>query len=107
MEATAGAHLKTMHIAWGTGAVAATKSDTALGSEQQPVRKQAIATTPSADTMQWVGTLTATGSHSITEAGLFHTSTVAGSIMLIRGVFTAIPVDSADAIEFTISMQQS
>ena len=99
------ANMNTMHVAWGSSASAPAKGQTALLAEEKPARVAAASTQSAADTLQWVGTLTATGSHTISEAGLFTNGTT--GTMLMRGNFGDIPVASSDAIEFTFTFQQS
>lgn len=93
------------YVHWGTGAGAAAKGDTALTTPGSEARVIGTATQPLADQNQWVATLTADGTKTITEAGLFDAST-AGN-MMIRGDFTGIPLTSGDKIEFTIQLQHA
>jgi len=97
--------IHTMWVAWGSGTTGPLKNQTALVTEEKPVRTEAGATQESADLLQWVGTLTATGDNTITEVGLFTDSLAA--TMLIRSTHSAIPVANLDAVEYTISLQQS
>ena len=100
------------NIGWGTGATAAAVTDTALVTEAAPTTsggrtagtESRVTTSVTNDTYQVQGTVTAGGSLSITEAGLFDALT-AGA-MLIRSVFTAIGVASGDSIAFTFGLQQ-
>lgn len=99
------------NIGWGTGTNAAATSDTALQTEAAPtasggrtVGTEARATTTNTnDTYQVTGTVTAGGSLSITEAGLF--DAVSAGVMLIRSVFTAVAVVSGDSIAFTFGLK--
>jgi len=94
------------YIHWGTGTTTAANNNTALetasGHEsrvQGAMTQQQ--TNVSNDTFQVVGTITcATAAKAITEAGLFDASS-SGNCFL-RGTFSAINVNVADSIEFTI-----
>lgn len=93
------------YIAWGTGAGTAAKSDTTLFTEAAEARVSATKSQPAVDTNRWVGTITASGAKTITNAGVF-TSTAAG-LMIIKGDFAGIALNANDAIEFTIDLQQT
>lgn len=107
IDGTSSTHLDgtNAHVAQGTGTNAAAKGDTTLQTEASEARETATASQPSADTNQWVATITADGTKAITEAGLFDASTVGN--LIIRSVFNAINVDSGDSIQFTFSLQQA
>lgn len=89
----------------GTGTTTPAKGDTALvtavGSRQASLTK----TQPAADTLQFVGTVAYTDTYTITEVGLFEDAT--SGDLLQRHVFTGIPVENGDSIEFTIKHQQA
>jgi hypothetical protein len=99
------------NIGWGTGTTAAAVTDTALQTEAAPttsggrtVGTEARTTvTVTNDNYQVTGTVTATGTLSITEAGLF--DAVSSGNMLIHSVFTAISVNSGDSIAFTFGLK--
>jgi hypothetical protein len=57
-------------------------------------------TTVTNDTFQVVGTRTATGSGTVTVAGLFDAAS--GGNLFLKGDFAGIPLSSGDAIQFTI-----
>lgn len=97
--------LATPFIAWGTGAGTAAKGDTTLFTEASEARVAAAASQPSADINQWVGTLTADGAKTITNAGVFDASS-AGA-MIVKGDFTGIPLALNDSIQFTITLEQT
>lgn len=95
-------------IGWGTGAGTAAKTDTTLFTEASEARVQGTMTTDgtgSAAKWQLVGTITADGTKTITNAGCFTAST--GGILFIKGDFTGIAVDANDKIEFTITLDPS
>ncbi len=93
-------------IEWGIGAVAADAANSTLGSAGAHESRTAgtmtqQTTNETNDTFQVVGTITcATGAKAITEAGLFDASTSGN--MFLRGTFSAINVNVADSIEFTV-----
>ena len=93
------------YIGWGTGTNTAAKGDTALQTESSETRATATKSQPSSNVNRHVGTITATGTRVITEAGLFTAVTVGN--MLIRGDFSAINLLSGDSIQFTIDLTWS
>jgi hypothetical protein len=95
----------TDYIAWGTGAGTADVGDTTLFTEATEARVSATKSQPAADTNQWVATITADGSKTITNAGVFDASS-AGNL-LIKGDFGGIAVAASDQIQFTIKLQQT
>lgn len=92
----------TYYVAWGTGTNAADKTDTALQTEAAETRVSTTDTQPSANIFQSVGTITATGTKTITEMGLLTANT--SGVLVIRSVFTGIAVNSGDSIQFTIQL---
>lgn len=98
-------------IGWGTGAGTAAATDTTLFTEDNDGRATATlsqqTTTVTGDTYQAVGTITSTGTKTITNAGLFDAATEGTGNMLVKGDFTGIPLVSGDSIEFTIKLQVS
>lgn len=100
------------NIGWGTGTTAAAVTDTALVTEAAPTTaggrtvgtESRTTITNANDNYQVAGTVTAGGTLSIAEAGLF--DAVSAGNMLIRGVFTAIGVSSGDSIAFTFGLKQ-
>lgn len=96
-------------IGWGTGAGTAAEANTTLFTEDTDGRATAtlsqVTTTVTGDTFQAVGTITSTGTKTITNAGLFDAATEDTGNMLIKGDFTGIPLLSGDSIEFTMTLQ--
>lgn len=100
-----------VNIGWGTGTNAANVTDTALQTEAAPTTSggRTVGTasrttvTVTNDNYQVVGTVTAGGILAITEAGVFD-ATTAGNC-LIRSVFSAVNVVSADSIAFTFGLK--
>lgn len=96
-------------IGWGTGAGTAAEGNTTLFTEDTDGRATAtitkVTTTFTGDTYQAVGTITSTGTKTITNAGLFDAATEDTGNMLIKGDFTGIPLLSGDSIEFTMTLQ--
>lgn len=90
-------------IGWGTGAGTAAAADTTLFTEASESRVTATRTQPAADTIQWQGTLTATGAKTITNAGNLTAST--SGTLIVHGDFTGIALAINDQIQFTITLQ--
>lgn len=95
------------YIGWGTGAVAAAENATTLSTESSEARvtgvMSKVTTTVANDTYQVVGTLTANGTKTITNAAFFDAST-SGNIGIL-GDFTGLPLVLNDGIEFTFKLQ--
>jgi hypothetical protein len=96
------------YIAWGTGAGTTAATDTTLFTEtgtrvSGTTTQQTTSTTN--DTFQVVGTLTAGGSLTITNAGTFDASTSGN--LFVKGDFTGVPLNSGDSIQFTVKVQFS
>lgn len=101
---------KPEYIGWGTGAGTAAVGDTTLFTEASearvgPAGSGVTLSQPSADTLQITGTMTAGGSKTITNAGVFTAST-AGTLIL-KADFTGIPLLAGDSIAFTWTLQQT
>lgn len=92
-------------IGWGTGSTAEGVGNTALTTAGAEARVQGSKSSPSARVMRVVGTITATADKTVTEVGLFDQQ-AAGGTMLIRALFTGIPVVTGDQITFTIDYTQ-
>ena len=86
------------YMAVGAGTVAATTSDTALGSELG--RVSLTSSTSSSNVVTYVATFPAgTGTGAVTEAGIFDASS--GGNMLCRTVFAVVNKGSLDAMTIT------
>jgi hypothetical protein len=87
---------------YGTSTGAENKTDTALttaiGTRSTGTQTEGA----SANIYRTVGTITATGTHAITEHGIFSSSS-SGTLM-DRSLFSAINVSSGDSIEFTYEL---
>ena len=107
IDGTSATHLDNTNgkVAWGTGAGTAAKGDTTLFTEATEARVAASTSQSAADTNQWVGTITADGAKTITNAGLFNSA--AGATLFVKGDFTGQALLVGDKIEFTISLQQT
>lgn len=100
------------NIGWGTGATAAAVTDTALQTEAAPTTaggrtvgtESRTTTSVTNDTYNVAGSVTAAGTVSITEAGLFDAVT-AGN-MLIHSVFAAVALVLNDSISFNMGLKQ-
>ncbi len=97
------------YIAWGTGAGTAAITDTTLFTEAAEARVGGTSTqqttTTTNDTYQVVGTMTAGGSRSITNAGLFDANT-SGNLFM-KGDFATVSLNTSDSIAFTFKVQFS
>ena len=103
-----GAATQPKYVAWGTGAGTTSASDTTLFSETGSrttgtATQQTTSTTN--DTYQVIGTLTASGTVTITNAGLFDANTSGN--LFVKGDFTGIGLTSGDSIQFTFKTQFS
>lgn len=96
-------------IGWGTGAGTAAVGDTTLFSEAAETRATGTmteqTTTVTGDTYQVVGTLTASGTKTITNAGVFDAAS--GGDLLIKGDHAGVPLLANDSIEYTFRLQQT
>jgi hypothetical protein len=101
-----------LHIGWGTGAGTTTATDTTLftealvslagGSTDHTLGTSSQQTTTTTDdTYRVIGTRTATGSGTVTNAGLWDAASGGG--LFLKGDFTGIGLASGDAIQFTFS----
>lgn len=97
------------YVAWGTGAGTAAATDTTLFTESAESRTSGtsskVTTTTTSDTYQVVGTITATGSRTITNAGLFDASTSGN--LFVKTDFTGVVLATSDSISFTFKIQFS
>jgi hypothetical protein len=92
-------------VAWGTGAGTAAKGDTTLFTEGPESRVQGTKSTNGSGASakyQVVGTITATGSRTVTNAGLFNASS--SGDLVIKGDFTGIVLATNDQIQFTFTL---
>jgi hypothetical protein len=98
-----GAGTEPAYVAMGTGAGTAAATDTTLFTEVE-TRTAGTSTqqttTVTNDTYQVVGTVTATTTRAITNAGLFDASS-AGNLF-VKGDFATINLATGDSIQFTI-----
>lgn len=103
-----GAATQPKYVAWGTGAGTTAATDTTLftetGSRVAGTTSQQTTSTTN-DTFQVVGTLTAGGSLTITNAGTFDASSSGN--LFVKGDFTGVPLNSGDSIQFTVKVQFS
>ena len=94
-------------VAWGTGAGTAAATDTTLFTESAEARTSgtgsAVTTTNTNDTHQVTGTITATATRAITNAGVFDASSTGN--LYVKGDFTTINLSTGDSIAFTVKVQ--
>ncbi|OGS01550.1 MAG: hypothetical protein A2V88_02685 [Elusimicrobia bacterium RBG_16_66_12] len=98
------------YVGWGTGAGTAAKGDTALFTAATEARVVATRSQPVADKVRWVATITADGSKTITNAGVFDAAgsgspPTGGTPLIVHGDFTGVPLLAGDKIEFTIDLE--
>ena len=83
-----------------------TSSDTNVSSvPSAEARTTGTMSSPSAALYRVVGTITSASTQTITEVGLFDASTA--GVMMIRALFTGIPMVSGDSIAFTLDLSQT
>ena len=91
------------YVAAGTGAGTTGATDTTLftetGTRTAGTSTQQTTTTTN-DTYQVIGTITASGALTVTNAGLFDASTSGN--LFIKSYFTVVVLASGDSIQFTI-----
>ena len=100
------------NMVWGVSVVTAAVTDTPLFGYRFVDRTTAAGTyhtvgtstqqttTVTNDTYQVIGTRTATGAGTVTNAGLF--TAASGGSLFLKGDFTGIGLASGDSIQFTI-----
>ena len=96
-----------LYVAWGTGGTAVALTDTTL-TEPGEARTLGIGTqtttTTTSDTLNVTGTVVATGTRTIAEAGLF--TAVTSGTLFVRGVLAStISLTTGDSIAFTFNVQ--
>jgi hypothetical protein len=82
----------------GTTSTAESAADTALGGEVE-TRVSGTQSTPAANQYRSTGTITATATRAIVEHGLFNSTTVSGSKLFDRSVFSVVNLSSGDSIQ--------
>lgn len=88
--------------AMGTDNTAEANTNTALGVEVESRTDGSQSEGSSTNIYQTVGTISATGAHTIVEHGVLSASS--GGTLLDRSVFSGISVTSGDSIEFTYEL---
>ncbi|MCA1569756.1 MAG: hypothetical protein LC798_05425 [Chloroflexi bacterium] len=95
-------------IWWGTGGSAEAITNTMATSTERTAEARVTGTLsqPTTTTDRCVGTITATGAATITETGRVNTTTVsqAGETLLMRALFTGVPVLTSDQVTFTLDV---
>lgn len=99
----------THYVGWGTGAGTTGKTDTTLFTEASESRvgetPTKFTTSSTGDSVRWVAQLTADGSKTITNAGVFDASTSGN--LIVKGDFTGVSLNASDSITFTIELQMT
>lgn len=91
--------------AWGSGSTTPAVGDTALVSENAEARTQILAASqsqPASNTIQWVYSITATGTRTVQETGIF--SAASSGNMYIRIVHGSLALESGDEVTYTIQL---
>lgn len=103
-----GAATQPKYAGWGTGAGTTAATDTTLftetGTRVSGTTTQQTTTTTN-DTYQVIATISASGTVTITNAGLF--DAVSSGNLFVKGDFTGIGLTSGDSIQFTFKTQFS
>lgn len=97
-----GSGTEPVYVAMGTGAGTAAAADTTLFTEVESRTAGTSTqqtTTVTNDTYQVVGTVTATATRAVTNAGLFDAA-AAGNLFM-KGDFATINLSTGDSIQFT------
>lgn len=109
-----GSGTEPLNVGWGTGAGTTAATDTTLfteklvdlttsaGTDHTAGTSTQQTTTTTNDTYRVVATRTATGSGTVTNAGLFDAAS--GGTLFMKGDFTGIGLVSGDSIQFTINV---
>lgn len=107
----------TFYIAFGTGGsstgATATAGDVSLMARATEAAVLTTNSQPSADTNQWVATITCgrSGGFTVEEAGLFlGTSSATGGTatqIVIRGSHGGVALATGDSIQYTFTLQQT
>ena len=96
--------------AWGSGSTTPAVTDNALVSENAESRVSIAAgamsqqtTQSTGDTLRWTYTITATGTRTVQETGIFSASTVGNCY--VRIVHGSLALESGDQVAYTINLQ--
>jgi hypothetical protein len=101
-----GSGTEPLYVAIGTGAGTAAAGDTTLFTEVETRTagtSSRTTTTVTNDTYQVVGTVTATTSRAVTNAGLFDASSSGN--LFVKTDFSTVNLASGDSIQMTISLK--
>jgi hypothetical protein len=95
----------TQYVGWGTGAGTHSKSSTTLFTEASETREAATRTQPAADKIRYLATLTANGSKTITNSGVF-TALTSGNL-IVASDFTGVALNTGEGIKFQWDVELS
>ena len=101
-----GSGTEPVYVAMGTGAGTAAITDTTLFTEVETRTSGTstqVTTTTTNDSYQVVGTITATATRAVTNAGLFDAATSGN--LFVKGDHATINLSSGDSIQYTIKVQ--
>ena len=105
MDSNTAAAITNWYVAQGTGAGTAAATDTILFTEASEARVATTDSQPAANQNRYVGTITADGTKTVTNAGIFDAST--GGNLFLKSDFTGIGVNSGDSIQYTFTITWS
>jgi hypothetical protein len=95
----------TWRVGWGTGAGTAAKADTTLFTEAAEARVVTVQSQPASNQNRFVGTITAAGAKTITNAGIL--SAAAAGTLFLHSDFAGIALAIGDSIQFTFTLTWS
>ncbi len=109
IDGTSSTHLdgSNSYIEWGTGTTDAVKGNTDIETTLPESRVLCTISQPAADTNQWVGTITSAAGATVSEVCLFDHISASSGNLVIRSNFTGVVLAASDAIEFTITLEQT
>jgi len=94
------------YVGWGSSTTAPARTDTTLGTEITPrvsATVTAATTSVSNDTIQVAATMTAAGSITVAEVGVFTASS--GGVLVLHGSFSTRTLQSGDTLSLTFTIQ--
>lgn len=103
----------TYYGAWGSGNATPAVTDTVTQFTQHPESRVAIAagamsqqtTQSTGDTVRWTYTITASGTRTVQETGIFDVVTSGSGNLYIRIVHGSLALESGDQVSYTINLQ--
>ena len=100
--ATRGAVSTTYYGEWGSSATAPAVTQTALVSANAEARSATTNTQPAANKVLYSYTITATGTRTVQETGVFDASTVGN--MILRGTHGSLTLESGSSVAYAVGL---